>query len=100
MAHFTLREKFELFDAANPEVYTLFVKYAKEVLSKGIKRYSIWAVANRVRWHYLFETERPSGEQFKISNNYLSFYSRKIMRDEPELNRFFQVKARKFETIL
>jgi hypothetical protein len=90
-----VQAKFEKYHAANPHVYAMFVKYANEVKAAGLEGYSIWAVANRVRWHYEFEVDTK--DEFKISNNYLSRYSRLIMQNEPELAGFFDTKPLKSE---
>jgi L-rhamnose mutarotase len=90
--------KFEEFHKRNPHVYDMMVSLARKVKDAGKHKYSIWAVANRVRWHYEFE--RDKGEQFKLSNDYLSRYSRLIMQREQDLRGFFQTKPLKRETTI
>jgi hypothetical protein len=82
--------RFNRYHEANPHVYTMFVKFARQVKHIGLNKYSIWAVANRVRWHYEFEVK--GDEKFKISNDFLSRYSRLIMQNESDLAGFFTTK--------
>jgi hypothetical protein len=86
---------FEKYHAKNPHVYDMFVKYAREVKAAGHNKFSIWAVANRVRWHYNFEVRGTY--KYKISNDLLSRYSRRIMEREVDLVGFFNVKRLKQE---
>ena len=80
------RRNFLKFHRENPEVMRLLVKFARRARARGHKRYSIRALAHRVRWETDVETRDPSG--FKLNNNYLSFYSRKIEQDHPDLAGF------------
>jgi len=71
----------------------MFVKYARIVKDSGFNKFSIWAIANRVRWHYDFEIKGTY--KYKISNDLLSRYSRRIMENEPDLKGFFNTKRLK-----
>lgn len=92
----TVKEKFERYHSNNPHVYDMFVQYAREVKDSGLNKYSIWAVANRVRWHFDFEVK--GDEDFKISNDYLCHYSRLIMDRELDLKGFFHIKPLKIDS--
>ena len=48
----------------NRHLYEIFEKYSLEAARSGRKRFSIWMIANRVRWYSMIET---SGKNFKIS---------------------------------
>lgn len=88
-------DKFKLFHKNNPTIYSLFKRYSLEAKRSGLTKYSIRAIADRIRWHINVETIRDLGYegQFKLSNNHLYFYSRLLEMDEPELDGFF-VKRR------
>lgn len=86
-------KKFEQYHRENPRVYDLFVKFTYEARNAGHKNYSIWAIANRVRWHVDIDTKSSDG--FKISNNHLSRYSRLIMKNNPHMAGFFRTHALK-----
>ncbi len=85
--------KFERYHSNNPHVYKLMVHLAYKAKAAGAKHYSIWAVASVARWQYVFEVKGT--EDFKLSNDYLSRYSRLIMEQEPALADFFTTKALK-----
>lgn len=53
----------------------------------GKKRFGIQAVAERIRWEILIETQAGSG--FKLPNGILSRYARLIMEQESDLKGFF-----------
>ena len=88
-----LLQKFLKFDRENPELYKLFQTFALDAKLKGKrKRFSIWMIANRIRWYTQVET---TGRDFKVSNDYLALYARKLIYDEPMFDGFFQLKAMK-----
>lgn len=78
---------FRAFHEQNPKVLDLFCRFALEARQAGFKRYSIWAIANRVRWHVEIETRSSDG--FKLNNNHLSFYARAVEKRYPTLKDFF-----------
>ncbi len=87
-----LKEKFDIYHANNPHVYTLFEKFAKEA-AQYRKRYSADAVAHRIRWETMISTE---GDDFKLSNSWVAFYARLFMKKNPEYDGFFQVKQQRY----
>jgi hypothetical protein len=61
------------FHQANPEVYTEFCKFAEQMrVEKQRPRYSVEIVINVLRWH----RDLATVGDFKINNNYKSFYAR------------------------
>lgn len=86
-----LLEKFKVYHKKNPELYKAMEKFALQAAKKR-KRFSIWAIAQRVRWYTMIET---SGIEFKVSNDYLALYARYIVYKNPELDGFFQFKRMK-----
>ena len=82
--------KFEEFDEANPHVYALVVRYALEVLASGKKRIGINTIFERIRWYTDIETR---GEPFKIGQNHFPYYARMFMRDYPQHDGFFAIRA-------
>lgn len=87
-----LKEKFELFHEENPHVYDMFCKFTMQAINRGHKRLSAWMVANRIRWETSIET---TGNEYKISNDFIALYARKFMEDHPEHEGFFKIKAMK-----
>ena len=58
----------------------------------GAKRWSIWSIANVLRWQYAMENE---GGDFKLNNNFLAYYARLLMETTPELRGFFETRGMK-----
>lgn len=78
----------------NPGIWDAFEKFTLEAIQSGRKRYSHWAIMNRVRWHTDIET---TGKQFKISNDHIAFYARAFAEKYPEYKNFFKLKPLKEE---
>ena len=78
----------------NPNVWRLFEKYAFEAIKSGRENYSAWAVIQRIRWHTTIETQ---GSDFKISNDYIAFYSRLFHAKHKAYDGFFRTKKLKGE---
>ena len=84
-----LEDKFKTYDEANPRIYRLFHRFARETLDRGYKKYSANAIFERIRWYVNIET---TGDSFKINNNYRPYYARKLMGDRQEFSSFFRVR--------
>jgi hypothetical protein len=91
----SIDEAFDRFHAANPDLYHLLVKFARQVKDRGYKRYSMDAIFHRVRWHYNIETTRDPDDEFKLNNNLTSRYARLIMEMESDLRDFFETRVLK-----
>ena len=72
----------------NPQVWDKFKEYTFDAIGSGRRHYSHWAIVNRIRWNKEIET---SGEDFKISNDYISFYARLFHAKYPEYDGFFKL---------
>ena len=84
--------KFDAFDLEHPEIWKRFEKFTFETISSGKKHYSARAVFHRLRW----ETEIDEGGQFKLSNKWSRWYSRKFMETYPHYNGFFRTRGEEF----
>lgn len=85
------QENFEKHHAENPHIYALFCRFAKEA-AQHRDHYSAKIIFHRIRW----ETEiTEKNSDFKVSDGWISHYSRKFMRDHPEHNGFFKTVQRK-----
>lgn len=89
----TLTERFKEFDTQNPHVYELFCKYTMEAISSGKQKLSHWLVVNRIRWDS--EVLTNTTEKYKISNDFIAFYARKFMVENPKYSGFFNTKEMK-----
>ena len=83
------KEQWELWHNKNPQVWEYFEKFALESVKKGHKKISHWLLINRVRWETSINT---SGNDFKISNNFIAFYARLWNEKYPEYNKLFTLK--------
>lgn len=89
--------KDELEDAArefhqrHPMVWRLFVKFTQEMIARGFRNYSAYAIFERIRW----ETDQADDEgrsTFKVNNNFRPYYARWYMDVFPEHRGFFRLR--------
>lgn len=79
---------------ANPHVYDLFKHFTFRAIERGHTKLSAWLIINRIRWETAIETK---GGDFKISNDYIAYYSRLFMAHHPRYKGFFVIKKMKYE---
>lgn len=80
---------FAEFDAAHPEVWRLYERFALDLVRRGFEHHSSDAVLHRVRW----ETDaNTGGKPWKINNNFTPMYARKFHRAHPHLAGFFRTR--------
>lgn len=83
-------EKFWRYHEANPAIYSVLVAFAREWRDRtGRPKLGINSLIERVRWEVAVRTNDPD---FKINNNYGPWFSRLIMRQEPDLVGLFQTR--------
>jgi hypothetical protein len=80
---------FNKFHAENPDVFRLFVRFTREAIAAGHKRYSAHAILHRIRWHTSVETR---GDAFKINDHFAPMYSRLFMREFPQHDGVFETR--------
>jgi len=86
----TIREAFLRFHRENPHVYDELVKLALRARRRGVKRIGIGMLFEVLRWGHAMRT---AGDDFRLNNNYRSYYARLLMRNEPELVGAFELRA-------
>lgn len=86
----SLQARFEEFHKANPLVYELLVRFARQLKATGREHCGIKLVWERMRWEIAMTTRDPEG--FKLNNNYHSRYARLVMAQEPDLAEFFHTR--------
>lgn len=84
-----LQKAFDKFNAENPQVWELFIKFTFEVIRTGRKHYSVNAIFERIRWHTDIET---NDREFKLSNNHRAYYARHFHDKFPDHDGFFRTK--------
>jgi hypothetical protein len=85
-------ERFLDFHRQNPHVYARLRELCVQVRRRGVRRFGIRTVWERLRWHAQFETSRPP-EEWKLNNNYTRHYARLLMAQEPELRGMFETRG-------
>lgn len=90
----SISERFEAFDAAHPDVYQLFHKFAGDLRARGRKRYSADAILHRIRWH-MATSSAATADEFKINNDYSAYYARKLAAEHEEFRDFFETRKLK-----
>lgn len=86
----TIEDRFWEFHQANPRVYTLFDRFARQVLGRGHKRFSSDAILHRIRWETRVETV---GDAFKINDHFSAHYARLWMAENPDHADLFATRA-------
>ena len=79
---------FQRFHEANPHVYDALKAVALWCVRNG-KTVGMKAIYERVRWEYNVQTD---DEPYRMNNNYTAHYARLLMKQEPELADYFQVR--------
>tara|TARA_R110000787_G_scaffold89941_1_gene190389 strand:- start:160 stop:471 length:312 start_codon:yes stop_codon:yes gene_type:complete len=92
MMMINLKQKWWNWHKENPEFYSMFEDFTFQAINRGHKRLSAWLIVNRIRWETMIVT---TGDDYKISNDYIAFYSRLFMHDHPEYKGFFKTKTMK-----
>ena len=86
----TNKEKFELFHATNPHVYTNLVTMARRYRAQEKRtKIGIATLWESLRWNYLVGTEH---RDFKLNNDFKAHYARLIMSRNADLRDMFNVR--------
>jgi hypothetical protein len=86
----TIQERFEEFDARNPEVYAYLVSQCRSLRAAGWRHFGIRCLWERMRWH--FQVERQMGEEYKLNDQFTSRYVRKLVKEHPEFEGLFELR--------
>ncbi len=86
----SIYDAFVAFHCANPQVYQTLRRMALAMRRRGVKQFGIAALFEVLRYENALRT---SGEEFKLNNNYRSFYARLLMEQESELDGFFETRS-------
>ena len=83
---------FAEFDAAHPDVWWHFQRFALDLIARGFQHHSAYAVMHRVRWE---TPANQGGKPYKIGNGYIPYYARKFHRLHPLHAGFFRTRTAK-----
>ena len=87
----SVEDRFWTFHLANPNIFKLFIRFAREAKQVGHQQYSARAIFHRVRWETTVVTNNSGG--FKINNDYSSRYARLAMSKHLDLSGFFIIRG-------
>lgn len=90
----TIKERFKIFHKANPHVYKLFKKFARQAKEAGRDRWSARDIVHRIRWFVNIETNDPTSD-FKINDHYSPYYARKLVKQDDSFDGFFEMRQLK-----
>lgn len=86
----TIEHDFRDFHAQNPEVYDRLVELARQwKLRRGNAKLGIKMLWEVLRWETALHTR---GDDFRLNNNFTSYYARLIMEREPDLEGVFELR--------
>ena len=84
---------FDRFHSDNPRVYQVLVRLAREWVGRtGRHKLGIATLYERARWEIALAT---TDADFKLNNDWRSYYARLIMAQEPDLAGLFDLRASK-----
>lgn len=86
----SLDARFAEWITRNPKMIFTFLSKCRELRRRGVRRYSIKAVAEVVRWHFTVES---ASEEFKVNNSYLSRLALHLEAADPALLGLFSHRA-------
>jgi len=85
----TIREAFLRFHRENPHVYAQLQAMAQEAQRAGATKIGIGMMFEVLRWQTLLRTR---GDDFKLNNNYRSYYARLLIARNPALSELFELR--------
>ena len=83
--------KFEKYHRENPEIWEAFKELTFQLIKAGRKHYSADGILHAIR----FNTALRGGLDYKINNNFSSYYSRLFTGNFPEHKDFFEQRKLK-----
>ena len=92
----TLAEQFAAFHDANPHVYGALRRLALGMVRRGRRRIGMKMLFEVLRWQYAMSTT-DAGSEFKLNNNYTSFYARLLAENEAELAGVFELRTQTWQ---
>ncbi len=85
-----LRERFDDYHRKNPEVYEAFRKYTIQAIQSGYKHFGAQMIIEKIRWQSAIVKK---DHDFKINNDFASFYSRMFILEYPSYSDYFRTRT-------
>ncbi|MCX6786863.1 MAG: hypothetical protein NTU85_03580 [Candidatus Kaiserbacteria bacterium] len=92
----TIQERFELFHAANPQVYRVLREMALALAAQGQKRIGVKMLWEVLRYRFLVQAVPVGGDEFRLNNVFTSRYAR-WLDAEPGLQGRIELRQLKAE---
>ena len=99
-----LEQKFKIYDAANPHIWELFKRYAKDFIKEDYTRLSAKRIFERIRdpkndgWYKILSSWISGGKKkYVVNNNFHAFYARKWNKAFPNAGAEFKTRKQKFK---
>lgn len=83
--------KFEKFHAANPQVFRLFARLAREAHGKG-KKAGARCIGEQIRWHYEIRLNTTNSPKF--DNCLWPRYARLLAQKDDRFREFFDFRSK------
>lgn len=90
VARAPIERDFWEFHLKNPHVYVDLVALARVGRDRGAQKLGIGQLFEVLRWRRALRTK--DWTEFKLNNNYRSYYARLIMEREPDLRGIFATR--------
>ena len=87
-----LERNFWAFHSANPHIYRRLVRMARDLKARGHTKCGVKMFWEVLRWR---EMRVSTFGPWKLNNNHPSRYAREIMRNEKDLEGFFDTRGLK-----
>jgi len=90
----SIAERFAEFDAAHPEVYAMYRRFAYELIRAGCRRGSTQQILGRIRWETSVNPDHDGG--FKVNEVFKKLYAKKLVAEDPAtFADFFEFRQRR-----
>lgn len=86
-----MKKTFEQYHADNPHVWQAFVHFSVQAKAKGFLHYGAKSIFEAIR----FNTSERGKEPFKVNNIYTPDYARKMEKEYPSFEGFFEKRQLK-----
>jgi hypothetical protein len=86
-----MQARFDAFHADHPQVWKLFLRFVKEAMVSGRRKFGARMIWERMRW---FSTIETKGDDFKLNDHYPPFYARLFMETYPQYAGFFEIREK------
>ena len=91
----SIEEEAQRFHENNPQVAVELLSLAHQLRRRGHRRYGIAGLFEVLRYQRALSTY---GSEFKLNNNFRAFYARFLMKYDPRLDGFFEVRVQRTGT--